>query len=142
MRTGLATFLIVAALGVLITVSVGQFQSGVSGSGERLETIDHVILRPGMYAEVVVRVREIADTLVVPGAAILERVSMDGIRTDGIFVADGELARWVPVQVSGRSGNLAAIEAALEGGEQVLTLGHSELEDGGRIRVVGAEGSA
>jgi hypothetical protein len=35
MRTGLATFLIVAALGVLVTVSVGQFQSGVSGSGER-----------------------------------------------------------------------------------------------------------
>ena len=37
MRTGLATFLIVAALGVLVTVSVGQFQSGVSRSGERTE---------------------------------------------------------------------------------------------------------
>ena len=112
-----------------VTVEAGMIESDV-------------ILRPGMYAEVVVRVREIVDTLVVPGAAILERVSMDGIRSDGIFVADGELARWVPVQVSGRSGNLAAIQAALEGGERVLTLGHSELEDGGRIRVVGAEGSA
>ncbi|MEE2776701.1 MAG: efflux RND transporter periplasmic adaptor subunit [Acidobacteriota bacterium] len=118
--------------------------SGEVSRNDRTVTVEaglnesDALLRPGMYAEVVVRVQSIEDTLVVPGSAILERVAMDGTRHEGVFVVRDDTAAWVPVVVEGRSGNLAAIEAPIESGDLVLTLGHTELENGGRINVVGS----
>ncbi len=97
---------------------------------------DSDLLLPGMYAEVQVRLSEITDGLIVPGEAILERTSMAGETTTGVFVVNGENARWTMVGVRGRSGNRAAIRGDLEAGDLVLTLGHAELRDGSPVRVV------
>ena len=110
------------------------------------------LLRPGMYAEVEVRLRAIEGELVVPGNAVVERVQMDGTRSSGVFTvaaageaggsnesASDEIARWVDVEVLGQSQGRAAIRGDLAAGDPVLTLGHTELRDGAPIRVVQRE---
>ncbi|HVS65260.1 MAG TPA: efflux RND transporter periplasmic adaptor subunit [Thermoanaerobaculia bacterium] len=108
------------------------------------------LLRPGMYAEVEVRLRAIEGEVVVPGNAVVERVQMDGTRSSGVFTvapagdpegaAGGEVARWVDVEVLGQSQGRAAIRGEVAAGDTILTLGHAELRDGAPIRVVQREG--
>lgn len=98
------------------------------------------LLLPGMYADVLVRLRQIDDEVVVPGAAVLERVGMDGRSATGVFVAHDDKAAWVPVEILGRAEGRAAVKGALSAGDLVLTLGHTELEDGSTIRVVQVAG--
>ena len=96
-------------------------------------------LRSGMYAQVQVRTKEIESAKIVPGTAVLERVGMDGAKATGVLIADGDSARWVPVEALGQSRGRVAIEGAVDEGDLVLTLGHTELEDGSAIRVVQQE---
>ena len=108
--------------------------------GELDETDD--LLRPGMYAEVSVSLRDLDDALIVPGAALLERVAMDGSRSTGVMVPVDGLAEWRPVTVAGRSGEWSAVAGRLEVGDLVLTLGHTELGNGAPIRIVNSEDTA
>jgi RND family efflux transporter MFP subunit len=111
----------------------GELQQGVE------------ILRPGMYADVEVRLRAIAGEMIVPGNAVVERVAMDGSKARGVFIvaagaaAEGQSALWVPVELLGESRGQAAIVGDLSPGDSVLTLGHTELRDGASIRVVQRE---
>jgi multidrug efflux pump subunit AcrA (membrane-fusion protein) len=114
--------------------------------GELQETAG--LLKPGMYAEVRVRLRALEGALLVPDVALLERVSMAGEQATGVMLVEGDAAaagepgepaaaaRWTSVEVLGRSSGLAAIEGRVAEGDLVLTLGHSELQDGAPIRVV------
>ncbi len=104
--------------------------------GELTETDD--LLRPGMYADVSVSLRDLADALIVPDTALLERVAMDGARSVGVLVPVDGLAEWRPVQVAGRSGEFSAVDGSLAAGELVLTLGHQQLGHGAPVRVVNA----
>lgn len=116
----------------------GELQQGVE------------LLRPGMYAEVAVRLREIEGELVVPGNAVIDRVEMDGSRSSGVFTvaaagdgaAGGQVARWIEVEVLGQSHGRAAIAGDVSPGDLILTLGHTDLRDGAPIRVVQREGAA
>ncbi|HVS14130.1 MAG TPA: efflux RND transporter periplasmic adaptor subunit [Thermoanaerobaculia bacterium] len=104
------------------------------------------LLRPGMYAEVEVRLRAIEGELIVPGNAVVERVAMDGTKARGVFLAAeagegaGQVAQWVSVELLGESQGRAAVAGDLRLGDTVLTLGHTELRDGAPIRVVQHEG--
>ncbi len=111
------------------------------------------LLRPGMYADVRVALRELDDVQLVPGTAVLDRVDAAGRQSFGVFVsepsqqpAEGEsnasLARWTEVELLGASGSISAIRSTLAEGQLVLTLGHAELLDGTPIRVVQTEGAA
>jgi membrane fusion protein, multidrug efflux system len=109
------------------------------------ELAEHAgLLKPGMYAEVRLRVRALQGALLVPDVALLERVTMAGEQTTGVFrVASNSAgddtataAQWVEVAVVGRSGSQAAISGDLVVNDRVLTLGHTELQDGAAIRVV------
>ena len=102
--------------------------------GELAETDD--LLRPGMYADVSVSLRDLDDALIIPGTALLERVAMDGARSVGVLVPADGLAEWRTVTVAGRSGEFSAVEGLLEAGDLVLTLGHDQLGNGAPIRVV------
>ncbi len=103
--------------------------------GELAETDD--LLLPGMYADVSVSLRDLDDVVIVPGAALLDRVGMDGARSTGVLVPVDGQARWRPVIVAGRSGELSAIDdGPVQAGELVLTLGHDQLGDGAPVRVV------
>ena len=109
------------------------------------------LLKPGMYADVQVRLRALEGALLVPDVALLERVTMSGEQATGVMRVEsgdavaggsegspeaGSIARWTPVEVIGRSGGLAAIEGGIAKGDLVLTLGHTELQDGAPVRVV------
>jgi len=93
-------------------------------------------LLPGMFATVKVDLQVLEDALVVPGAAVVDRSANEGKGGMGVFSpADGK-ARWVSIDVLGRSGDQVAVAANLEVGQQVLVLGHQGLKDGSAVRVV------
>lgn len=102
--------------------------------GELAETDE--LLLPGMYADVSVSLRDLDNALIVPGAALLERVAMDGARSTGVMVPVDGLAQWRAVTVAGRSGEYSAIAGPIEAGELVLTMGHNQLGHGAPVRVV------
>lgn len=102
--------------------------------GELAETDE--LLLPGMYADVSVSLRDLDNALIVPGAALLERVAMDGARSTGVMVPVDGLAEWRAVTVAGRSGEYSAIAGPIEAGELVLTMGHNQLGHGAPVRVV------
>ncbi len=108
--------------------------------GELAGTDD--LLRPGMYADVSVSLRDLHDALIIPGTALLERVAMDGARSVGVLVPVDGLAEWRPVRVAGRSGEFSAVDGRIEAGELVLTLGHTQLGNGAPVRVVNAADGA
>ena len=89
-----------------------------------------------MYADVSVSLRDLDDALIVPGAALLERVAMDGERSTGVMVPVDGLAQWRAVTVAGRSGEYSAVAGPLEAGDLVLTMGHNQLGNGAPVRVV------
>ncbi len=101
-------------------------------------------LRPGMYADVNVQLDVIADAVLVPGAAVIERMR-DGEVGRGVFVAPGHeelsAAQWREVRILELEGETAAVQGDLTDGERVLTLGHEELADGSPVRIVEGPGS-
>ena len=96
-------------------------------------------LRPGMYVDVVIELGELRGALVVPEAAVIERIDGNGHAHLGVFMVEGETARWVDVVSRGRDAGKVALEASLPDDAQVLVRGHRELADGAPIRLV--EGS-
>lgn len=110
------------------------------------------VLKPGMYAEVRVQLREVRDSLLVPATAVVDRISADGSQSLGVFVAleaeapaaTGEAkpeegvssAAWADIEVLGSSEGKTAIRGAIDEGALVLTMGHGDLRDGATIRVV------
>ena len=120
--------------------------------GELMELDD--VLRPGMFAQVRVRLEELRNELLVPAQAVLDRVGVDGVRRVGVFVvelASGEsgqekdqerestettAATWIEVTTLGSADGLTAIEGEISMGDLVLTLGHTDLQDGSQVRVV------
>lgn len=92
-------------------------------------------LLPGMYAEVRLALGELADATVVRGAAVLERPGdEEGATVTGVFVVDGESARWTPVAVVGRSGDDVAV-TGIEPSTVVVVVGHDTLRDAAPVRV-------
>jgi RND family efflux transporter MFP subunit len=90
---------------------------------------------PGMYAEAIVDRRAI-DGPTVPAPAVLSRLQPDGTLADGVLVADGETARWVPVTVLARDAERVAIQGAIEPNARVLVTGHVDLTDGAAIQIL------
>ena len=95
---------------------------------------------PGMFAEAIVD-RQAIEGLVVPATAVLSRLQPDGTIATGVLRADGDVARWVPVEVRAREGDRAAIAGEIEAGASVLTAGHVDLTDGARIEVTTGGGA-
>ncbi len=78
------------------------------------------------------------DTLVVPGAAVLQ-----GSRGAYVYVVDGESAvTSVPVTPGPVDGGLVAVEGKLEPGSRVVTDGADKLRDGAKVEVIAPEARA
>ena len=91
-------------------------------------------LKPGMFARATVMLERVADTTIVPEAALVTR---DG--HDGVFLVDpaAGVAVWREVQVGIRQGTRVQVSGAGLTG-QVVVLGQQLLDDGKPVRVVGA----
>lgn len=94
-------------------------------------------LKPGMYARVSLRVAQKPDAIAVPRNAIVER---PGER--GVFVVDGQTARYRRVDVGIQAPDKVEIVAGVREGERVVTTGSAALRDGDRVVLPGAGGRA
>lgn len=91
---------------------------------------------PGMYAEAIVDRRTLEQATIVPAIAILSRLQPDGTVATGVFVVQGDIARWTPVTLIVRDGERAAVEApGLAPGARVLVTGHVDLADRSRVTI-------
>lgn len=92
-------------------------------------------LKPGMYARVSLRVGDKPDALAVPRNAVLDR---EGAR--GVFVIDGQTARYRTVETGIQNEAHVEILSGLREGERVVTTGAGALQDGDRVVLPGAGG--
>ena len=86
-------------------------------------------LKPGMFVKTGVKVKSVADAVIVPADAIVNRED-----TQGVFVVDKSthLVRWRPVTVDVRHGDRVAVQGDGVDG-LVVTLGQQLIEDGSEV---------
>jgi multidrug efflux system membrane fusion protein len=97
------------------------------------------VIKPEMVANVTV-VRRILDEVVVVPQDALVRVAEGYV----VFVVEGseggEAAAVRAVELGPSQGNRVVIRQGLEPGDRLVVVGHKQLADGDRVRVVGGEG--
>jgi len=91
-------------------------------------------LLSGMFADVTFHTDASSDTIVVPSEAIL---------TNGdaqyVYIVEDGSAKYVAVTTGLTGSGVTEITSGLEGGEELVTVGQSYLEDGAAVRVVDRE---
>jgi len=65
-----------------------------------------------------------------------------GAAGNGVFVAEGGVARWRPLSLGGLVGHDLIVTHGLREGEEVITKGHRELADGEAVIAVRTEEAA
>jgi RND family efflux transporter MFP subunit len=97
---------------------------------------EHDVLRPGMYAEVLLAFGQLEGVLTVPSAAVASEITPTGEERVGVYVVSDGKAHFKQVRVLGQSGDDTAIEGVALGAS-VITLGHDYLRDGAAVEVAG-----
>jgi RND family efflux transporter MFP subunit len=92
-------------------------------------------LKPGMYARVQLIAERRPNAIVVPRAAV---VDIEGQR--GVFIAEGQTAKFRPVQTGLQDNDRIEILSGLDDNERVVTVGALALRDGDKITVMGQGG--
>ncbi len=87
-------------------------------------------LWPGQFVDVVLKLAEQANAVVIPLPAL-----QSGQQGDYVFVAQGGLAKMRPVVVDRIVGNQVVIRSGLAAGQQVVTDGQFQLSDGSKLQV-------
>jgi RND family efflux transporter MFP subunit len=124
-------------LGKVTRISAEVSRTDRSAAVEAELDAEYDVLRAGMYAEVFLTLGTLADAVVVPSAALVERDGKAKGET-GVYVVKDRIAHFRPVKILGTSGDLTAVDSVgLD--EQVVTLGHDSLRDGSTVRF--AEGA-
>jgi membrane fusion protein, multidrug efflux system len=91
-------------------------------------------LRPGMYATVKVGVEKHNDALLIPAEALV--VEKAGA---SVFVANGGVAKKMPVKAGFNDGTKAEVLSGLTGNEAVILVGKMGLADGATVTVMEAK---
>jgi membrane fusion protein (multidrug efflux system) len=91
------------------------------------------LLKPGLFAKVILYTGASKDTIVVPITSLLYEA--EKVR---VFVVNGEEAHEKPVVLGNKYGELAAIAEGLNEGERVVIAGQQNLADGAKVRIQGA----
>lgn len=94
-------------------------------------------LKPGMYARVRLTAQRKADALTVPRTAV---VDSEGRR--GVFLPDGQSAKFQPVQTGLQDNDRVEIVEGLTDGQRVITTGALALREGDRITPMNMPGGA
>lgn len=94
------------------------------------------VLKPGMFAQVLIVEAATADAVLVPQEAVLDR---GGRRV--LFIIAGGVARERVVEVGLTDGVHSEIKSGVEAGESVVVSGQQYLSDGVAVSVAGAAGS-
>ncbi len=123
-------------LGKLTRISAEVSRDDRTAAAEGVLTDEADVLRPGMYAEAALTLGTLKDALVVPSEALIE--DKDEQSPFGVYVVQGQHAKFVPVRVLGRSGSKSAVDG-VKPGQQVVTLGLERLRDGAAVEIVSEE---
>jgi len=91
------------------------------------------VLKPGLFAKVVLYTGASRDTIVVPITSLLYEA--DKVR---VFVVNGAEAHEKPVKLGNKYGELAEVTEGLTEGEQVVVAGQQNLADGAKVRIQAA----
>ncbi|HZO12217.1 MAG TPA: efflux RND transporter periplasmic adaptor subunit, partial [Polyangiaceae bacterium] len=91
-------------------------------------------LRPGMYADVTIKLGQLESAVVVPSVAIVEQHKPDGSKQSGLFVVRDDKAVWTAVNVRGATGDKSAVDV-IQPGDAIVILGQNSLRDGAVVRV-------
>lgn len=94
-------------------------------------------LKPGMYARVRLTAQRKADALTIPRTAV---VDSEGRR--GVFLPDGQTAKFQPVQTGLQDNDRVEIVEGLADGQRVITTGALALREGDRITPMNMPGGA
>jgi membrane fusion protein (multidrug efflux system) len=89
------------------------------------------LLKPGMFAEARILLRQEGEIVRIPRAALLDR---DG--REAVFLVNDTRARLVNPKVAFLEGDDAAIESGIEPGDKVVLVGQQNLNDGDEVSVV------
>ncbi len=89
------------------------------------------LLKPGMFAEARIVLRQESQIVRIPLAALLDR---DG--REAVFLAAGTRAALVNPAVAFLEGDYAAIESGVKPGDRVVVVGQQNLNDGDELDVV------
>lgn len=88
------------------------------------------LLKPGMFAEVRILLREEAQALLIPLAALVDK---GGERA--VYVVENDRVRLVRPQISFTADDLAMVSGGLSAGDRVVVIGQQNIEDGDRVNV-------
>jgi RND family efflux transporter MFP subunit len=94
------------------------------------------VLKPGLFAKVVLYTGAARDTIVVPITSLLYEA--DRVR---VYVVNGEQAHEKPVKLGNKYGELVEILDGVAEGEQVVIAGQQNLADGAKVRIQAAGGA-
>jgi multidrug efflux pump subunit AcrA (membrane-fusion protein) len=89
------------------------------------------LLKPGMFAEARIVLRQESQIVRIPLAALLDR---DG--REAVFLAAGTRAALVNPAIAFLEGDFAAIESGVKPGDRVVVVGQQNLNDGDELDVV------
>ena len=96
---------------------------------------DDKTLRPGMFADVVVKTGKRENVITVPARAIRRRVLTGGEVAYSVFLAKGNEAKRQRVKIGVRKKDRIEIKSGLKPGDPVVVLGNHRLKDGTKIKI-------
>lgn len=88
-------------------------------------------LKPGMFAEVDIIVRQKADAILIPTYAVLEQSEVNKV----FIVANGKATSEV-VQLGADQGELVEVVSGVDVGDSLVVAGHHKISSGGAVRVI------
>lgn len=88
-------------------------------------------LLPGMIADVEVQGEAVEEAVVIPQYTLVTALT-----ENGVFVAEGDVARWHPVIVERVLRDQVVIASGVSVGDRLIVTGHRELADGDQILTV------
>ncbi|OPY69046.1 MAG: Multidrug resistance protein MdtE precursor [Syntrophorhabdus sp. PtaU1.Bin002] len=97
---------------------------------EALVPNDSGILKPGLFAKVILYTGDERDTIVVPITALLYEAE-----TVRVFTAEGDRAKERIVKLGSKYGELMEITEGLKEGEKVVTAGQQNLSEGVKLSI-------
>lgn len=93
-------------------------------------------VRPGMFARVTAVLESREDVPLAPVPALVSRQVSDVDQArDGVFVVRGETAHFTVIEQGVRGRDYVEVLGGLEVGDSIVVAGHSQLRDGGAVRL-------
>ncbi|NOZ60358.1 MAG: efflux RND transporter periplasmic adaptor subunit [Calditrichaeota bacterium] len=100
-------------------------------------------LKPGMFAEVQIRIQALKNVIAIPKFVVIEKTELQRVNGEDVavvnshvFVVQDSVAHLRKVEISYTNGTISVVKSGVEEGEQIVVVGQQSLKDGSRVRVL------